>query len=67
MTAIPTRSLKSFACGDVVPGCSRSFAGSDDADILAQVAAHAAADHGLVEVPTSVVEAVLANIRTVDA
>ncbi|WP_380166750.1 DUF1059 domain-containing protein [Jannaschia sp. R86511] len=65
MTAIPTRSLKGFACGDVVPGCSRSFTGSDDADILAQVAAHAAADHGLVEVPQGVVDAVLSNIRPV--
>lgn len=66
MTAMPARALKTFACGDVVPGCSRSFRGSDDADILSQVAAHAGADHGLVEVPAHVEDAVRANIRTVE-
>ena len=63
---MPATALKSFTCGDVVPGCSRSFRGSDDADILAQVAAHAEAEHGLTEVPADVVDAVRANIRTVE-
>lgn len=62
MPVMPTRQLKSFTCGDVVPGCSSSFTGSDDAEILAQVAAHAAHDHGLTEVPDEVVAAVRANI-----
>jgi predicted small metal-binding protein len=46
--------MKSFRCGDVVPGCTRSFTGSD-ADILSQVAAHARADHGLTEIPDELV------------
>lgn len=64
MAVMPTRALKSFACGDVVPGCIRTFTGSDDVDILGQVAVHAAADHGLAEVPPSVVDAVRARILT---
>lgn len=64
MAVMPARALKSFACGDVVPGCTRTFTGSDDAHILGQVAAHAAADHGLAEVPPSVVDAVRARILT---
>ncbi|MFC3687981.1 DUF1059 domain-containing protein [Aquipuribacter hungaricus] len=65
MSLMPARALKSFACGDVVPGCTRTFRGGDDAEILALVAAHAAADHGLAEVPATVVDAVRANITTV--
>ncbi len=54
--------MKSFACGDVVPGCGRSFTADDEGGILAQVAAHAAADHGLTEVPPALVEQVCARI-----
>lgn len=46
--------MKSFRCGDVVPGCTRSFTGSE-ADILSQVGAHARADHGLTEIPAELV------------
>jgi predicted small metal-binding protein len=49
--------VKSFRCGDVVPGCSRSFTGSQD-EVLLAVRAHARADHGLDEVPASVLDAV---------
>lgn len=38
--------MKQFACGDVVPGCRRTFAGTEE-QILTAVAAHAAADHGV--------------------
>ena len=38
--------MKSFRCGDVVPGCTRVFTGTE-ADIMTQVARHAHADHGL--------------------
>jgi len=50
--------MKSFACGDVVPGCTRSFTAPDEQGILAQVAAHAGADHGLTEVSPELVSAV---------
>jgi predicted small metal-binding protein len=51
--------MKSFRCGDVVPGCTRAFTGTDD-DILAQVAQHATLDHGLVEIPAELVAQVRA-------
>ena len=57
--------MKSFACGDVVPGCEASWVCSSEDDILAHVAAHAAADHGLVEVSADLVSAVRAHIVTV--
>lgn len=65
MSGTPTRSFKRFSCGDVVPGCSRTFTGADDAEILGLVAGHAAADHGLTEVPPQVVAAVRAHIVSV--
>lgn len=58
--------MKKFACGDVVPGCEASWVCSTEDDILSNVAAHAAADHGLVEVSADLVAAVRANIVTVD-
>jgi predicted small metal-binding protein len=57
--------VKSFSCGDVVPGCSRTFTAPDDSGILARVGAHAAADHGLTEVPPALVEQVRARITWV--
>jgi predicted small metal-binding protein len=54
--------MKTFACGDVVPGCTATFSGSDDDHVLSQVAAHAAADHGISAVPAELVEQVRAAI-----
>lgn len=59
--------MKSFACGDVVPGCDARFVGADDGAILGQVADHAAAAHGLTDVPAELVAAVTAAIRPVPA
>ena len=42
--------MKRFACGDVVPGCNATFTAADEAGIFAQVAPHAASEHGLHEV-----------------
>lgn len=57
--------MKTFACGDVVPGCEAAWVCDSEDDILVQVAAHAAADHGLVEVSDDLVAAVRANIFAV--
>jgi predicted small metal-binding protein len=57
--------MKTFACGDVVPGCEASWVCDTDDDILVSVAAHAAADHGLVEVSDDLVAAVRGRIVTV--
>ena len=54
-----------FACASVVPGCVRTFRGTKE-DLLAQVAAHAAADHGMAVVPDEVAAQVLANLVPVD-
>ena len=42
--------MKRFACGDVVPGCHATFTAADEAGIFAQVAPHAASEHGLHEI-----------------
>jgi predicted small metal-binding protein len=39
--------MKSFACGDVVPGCTASWVSSTDDEILVLVAQHASAVHGI--------------------
>jgi predicted small metal-binding protein len=57
--------MKNFRCGDVVPGCTRAFTGTEE-DILTQVALHARADHGLVAVPPELVSQVR-GAMTVDA
>ena len=54
-----------FACASVVPGCVRTFRGTKE-QILGQVAAHAAADHGMAVVPDEVVAQVVANLVPVD-
>ena len=56
--------MKQFACGDVVPSCGRTFTAPSDEDILAAVAGHARDDHGLREIPSSLVDQVRAAIRT---
>ena len=53
--------MKQFRCGDVVPGCTRSFTGSED-EILRGVAQHARLDHGLLDVPAELVAQVRAAI-----
>ena len=55
--------MKEFSCGDVVPGCGAQFRGDSDEDILAQVARHAAADHGIAAPDAELVDAVRSKIR----
>ena len=55
--------MKTFTCGDVVPGCSHTFSAVDESGILSQVASHAAADHGLTSVSPELVAAVRAHIH----
>ena len=58
--------MKEFVCGSVVPGCDAKFTGETEAEILAQVPAHAAEAHDMTEVPPEVVEQVKANIHDAD-
>ncbi len=46
--------MKQFACGDVIPGCTRTFRGDED-QVLAEVADHARVDHGLLTIPDTLV------------
>jgi predicted small metal-binding protein len=55
--------VKQFACGDVVPSCGRTFTAPTEDGILAAVADHARADHGLIEVPAALAAQVRAHIR----
>jgi predicted small metal-binding protein len=57
--------MKTFACGDVVPGCTSTFTGPDDDAVLTRVAAHATGDHGLTTIPPELVARVRASIVSV--
>jgi len=57
--------MKTFACGDVVPGCTAHFTAADESAILGLVAQHAVADHGLASVSPELVEAVRAAVVSV--
>jgi predicted small metal-binding protein len=59
--------MKQFTCGSVVPGCTRSFTAEDQQGILSAIAQHAADDHGLTEIPSSLVDQVIANTVDVGA
>lgn len=54
-----------LACGDVMPGCSARFENTDRDEVLAQVAAHARADHGISEITPEVLAAVEGQIAFV--
>ena len=54
--------MKEFRCGDLVPGCTTTFEGESEEEILKQVAVHAREDHGMDEVPPEVVDQVIAGI-----
>ena len=59
--------MKQFSCGAVVPGCTATFTGQSDDEILGQVATHAKEDHGMQDVPPDGVDAVKANIEETPA
>lgn len=53
--------MKKFRCGDVVPGCTASFTGSES-DILREVTEHARVDHEMAIVPDALVGQVSAAL-----
>ncbi|WP_375484538.1 DUF1059 domain-containing protein [uncultured Jatrophihabitans sp.] len=57
--------MKRFACGDVVPGCEASWVCSEEDEILANVARHAASAHGITHVPPELVTTVRSHIVAV--
>ena len=56
--------MKQFCCGDVVPGCTATFRGTSEEEILSQVGQHAHRDHGLTEIPQALINQVRARITT---
>lgn len=56
--------MKTFACGDVVPGCEASWVCSTDDEILALVAEHASSAHGLTEISPELRDSVSSRILT---
>lgn len=52
-----------LACGDVMPGCTARFESTDRDQLMGQVAAHAAADHGIATITPDIAAAVGAKIR----
>ncbi len=59
--------MKTFACGDVVPGCEARWVCSSEDEVLFEVAKHAAAVHGMADVSPQLVHAVRAAIVSVAA
>lgn len=53
-----------LACGDVMPGCTSRFEHHDRNQLLGQVAAQGAADHGITEITPEVRQAVESRIVT---
>jgi signal transduction histidine kinase/predicted small metal-binding protein len=51
-----------LACGDVMPGCHSRFEDSSRDALLGQVAAHAAADHGITTITPDILAAVQSKI-----
>ncbi len=56
--------VKQFSSGDVVPTCTRTFLAPTDEEILAAVAEHARAEHGLTDIPPHLVDQVRQHIRS---
>jgi predicted small metal-binding protein len=55
---------KNIACGDVVPGCTFTATAATEEELLAQVATHAAHDHGVTEITPELAAKVRAAIKT---
>jgi predicted small metal-binding protein len=57
-------SMKHFRCGDVIPGCTATFSGSEQ-DILEQVTRHARDDHGMSDIPAGLADQVRSKLVSV--
>lgn len=56
---------KQFGCGDVVEGCTFTVTAANEAEVLAQVAKHAVASHGITEVTPELMAKVRAAMKEV--
>lgn len=60
------RLMKSFACGDVVPGCDAHWLSETEDEVLQQVRQHARDVHGLQDIPEGVLQSVRRSIVSVE-
>ena len=56
-----------LACGDVMPGCPTSFSAGSQEQLLGEVAAHAAQEHGITEITPEVAAAADVAVRSLAA
>jgi len=63
---MPDESVKSkrIACGDVVPGCTFTATAPTEEELLKQVAAHAAHEHGVTQITPELAAKVKGAIKT---
>lgn len=54
--------MKSFSCGDVVPGCTKSMQAPTADELWVQIREHANSDHGIPEMPADLVGEVSQHI-----
>ena len=64
MSAPDAENAKYMACAAIVPDCGFVASASTEDELLKQVTAHAARDHGITEVTPELVEKVKAAIRS---
>ena len=57
---------KRIACADIVPDCPFTASAETEEELLKQVVAHAAHDHGITEVTPELAARVKAAIRTTE-
>ena len=58
------KKTKHIACGDVVAGCKFTASAATEEELIKQVVAHAADDHGVTEVTPELAGKVQAAIKT---
>jgi len=59
-----TEHAKHIACADIVPDCSFTASAATEEELLKQVVAHAAHDHGITEVTPELASRVKAAIKS---
>jgi predicted small metal-binding protein len=57
--------MKTFACGDVIPGCGATWSAADDDGIFFQAGKHAHEAHGVTAPTPELTGQIRAAIRTV--
>ena len=56
--------MKRIACGDIVPDCTWTASASTEDELIEQVVAHAAHDHGVAEVTPELAARVRSAIKS---